>query len=372
MTLRIDIEGAFGEANFGDDLLLHLSCELIAAALPQAKRIVRAAADSRAGDYLDRFGGVHEVRRGRRFTLPRSDARVFGGGTQFYSFPKPPGASTPRDPLLGRIARKIEKTFFLPRRRYFVGLGLGPFMAGNQAASAAVLREASFLSVRDKEALAVARGFGLPTEALGADLCFAAIDSLFAPLANRTLAVRGRVGVVLRDFPYDLPGRSYLAPCLQAAQALMDQGIEIEFFAFSALKDREAIAQVQSLGYPLHVWRGEFHEMNAYLERLAACELVLSTRYHGLVVAAALARPCVGLELDPKVGNLCSELGGGALLWQAPYNAQALVAATLTMQADIAARSAALVEARSTLARRALAMQDAFKTAIRRDLGLAD
>lgn len=323
---KVQIEGAFGESNFGDDLLLVATTNFLKDRWPERSVFVNARGVSGRGDYLDFVPGVDGVLRGARRFLFAPELLVYAGGTQFYSYPSLPGASSARDPFWIRVARKLGKVFFLPGKTAFLGIGVGPFYSGNEAASRGVVSTADFCSVRDEVSAQIIKEWGLAEPLVGADICYCSKYWLPSGITlNRD--DRAPVGVVVRDFDYPLPGAGYFAKVLEFARGLREDGVPVEFFAFSGVKDRKCVAALRASGFSAHVWNGCVEGLSDYLSLLKKCKILVSARYHGVVIGGILGIPSVGIVVDPKVQLACQEFSCGAEVWGGEFSLSDLRAA---------------------------------------------
>lgn len=327
MSIVIQIEGAFGESNFGDDLLLFATLNMIKQVWNDGFFLVNARDNSVSGDYLDMFPGVDGVARGIDRYLVRPDILIYAGGTQFYSYPKI-ADSVQHDTtgILYRLVRKFGKVLRRPKKVAFLGIGIGPFLDGNELASRNVIDKNSFKSVRDINSVGYLNKWGIRDYVVGSDICFIRkswIEEFSVHYKSANSGVEN-IGIVVRDFNYDLPGRTYLSGLLEFAERVSNENISVVFFAFSKLKDKNCIDLLQKKGLHVHVWDGNMNEFRGYLEKISSCDFLISARYHGVVFAAMLGLPSIGVALDPKISMLCNELGLGAGLWSDPFDVSAL------------------------------------------------
>lgn len=334
--MRLKLIGAFGERNFGDDLLLDAAARLIAGALPVRRLGVAATVPQQSG-YIRRIvPGAHIVARVR--PLPaRWDAEIFAGGNQFYSFPAGRGDVGAGGTLARMRARLRDEgaAHFLARhalrrllpapRGFAVGIGIGPFEHGNEAASRRVVAGLERIWIRDERSKADLMRWGLDNYSEGADLCFAS-GALRVPAraaADDTRAPR-RIGVVMRGWDYRTAGARYEETLIALVGQLRAGGCEVSLFAFCEPADRAVIEGLRRCGEAIAVWDPETMTVADYLSCLKDCELLLSTRFHGVVVAALLGVPVIGLALDPKVRGLCARLGLGDFVWDGVFDPEKL------------------------------------------------
>jgi polysaccharide pyruvyl transferase WcaK-like protein len=321
------IEGAFGESNFGDDLLLMATINAMRSNLDLVKVIVHARDVSVPGDYLDRLPFVDEVVRGMRVEYINYDMCVYAGGTQFYSYPSSSKYGRNRNGikhLLVRVLRKVMRSFRRTRPSAFLGIGIGPFLDGNEDACMRLLSKSSYLAVRDRRSIEFLDKWGVLNKSMGADICFARKYWLpeIGVRVDRTIPC---IGIVVRDFEYNLPGRDYLNSLLGFCTHLNKKKVAIKFFSFSKVKDGESLSTLVSHGLHVSVWDGEMSNFTSYVSEIAECTLLITARFHGVIVGAALGIPSIGIEVDPKVRLVCEEFGSACAIWSAPFDSSELV-----------------------------------------------
>jgi polysaccharide pyruvyl transferase WcaK-like protein len=359
--LKILLEGAFGEANFGDDLLLLATLKGIREAMPMITTLVLARDDSFKGDYLDRMPEVDKVIRGWQLAFCNYRLKLFAGGTQFYSYPSNAGERQKRSlSITKRVRDKVLRSRHRFKSKAFLGIGIGPFYQGNELACERLLKSGAFLAVRDEASLEYLRKWGIPEQEVGADICFNKEWWLPAAHVSQEPVRAAPVGIVIRDFEYDLPGKGYLPPLLEFAERLRSNGQAVRCFAFSKIKDQLSIERIRSHGFEVAVWQGEISDLPAYLNSISQCSLLISARYHGVVVGSVLGVPSIGIEVDPKVKLACEELGSGAEVWSTPFNVKDLQEKYEALNANQRGARDALLFQTQRLGVRAKAMFNSF------------
>lgn len=318
--MKILLEGAFGEANFGDDLLLLSTLQGIKQNFPGTCVLVCAREESFHGDYLDRIPGNPKIIRGWELMFCGYDLKLFAGGTQFYSYPSLTTNSEKKSySLMNRMRDKLLRLRHKRKSIAFLGIGIGPFYQGNEIACERLLSKGAFLAVRDEASLGYLTQWGIEAEEVGADICFDRGWWLPSDYVAQRSCTSSPVGIVIRDFEYELPAKNYINPLLEFAVSLKDSGTSVRCFAFSKIKDRKSIERFQKEGFEVIVWEGEMSNLSRYLDSLSRCKMLISARYHGVVIGSVLGVPSIGVEVDPKVKLACNELGRGAKVWGAPF-----------------------------------------------------
>lgn len=367
--MKILLEGAFGEANFGDDLLLLASIRAIKSVMPNVELQVLARDNSVPGDYLDRFPGIDKVIRGWKLATSNYKLKLYAGGTQFYSYPQATSLhKNSTQKIFQRLSQKLLRTIHRSKKNAFIGVGIGPFYNGNEKACERLLRTGDFISVRDEISMKYLNSWGVPSKALGADICFKKEWWLPPTAPIKTVSSSAPIGVIIRDFEYDLPGRNYFQPLVELMQDMRDSGKIFRCFAFSELKDKLSIEKLQSAGFDVNVWKGEMSELPIFINELSECSALISARYHGIVIGAVLGVPSIGIEVDPKVKLACDELGNGSTAWSSPFLKQEFVKKFEQLSSSPSAARQALADNTMRLSQRTQAMFQEFCSFVERGI----
>lgn len=341
----IRLVGAFSERNFGDDLLMLASYKFFSSSLPGAVVSIAVSDVSKSG-YVTKLcpGAVVEE---RFYPIPQAwDYEIYAGGTQFYSFPHDRFFARELDVSLAKnfakksrvlfrkvVWRFLSKIYKTPRR-FAVGIGIGPFESGNEEASRKVLAKMEKIWVRDPEALQYPRQWGVSSVEEGADWCFASglvgLPSLPEPKSEVT-----RVGVIIRGWDYATKAVGYLEQIVKCCRSLVNGGIDVRVFSFCDLADRKAIVYFRENGFDVDVWDPDLTSIGQYLDRVSACDFLVSARFHGVVVGALLGLPSIGLSVDPKVRQVCRKLGLEKYVWDGDFLADDLSRLSKLMISEI-------------------------------------
>ena len=109
------------------------------------------------------------------------------------------------------------------------------------------------------------------------------------------------------------------------AQLLVAQGREVSVLSCHPGDDRVAITLLRALGEPVEVVHA-YRDIDEGVTHLAAADLVVGTRLHALVTAAAAATPFVGLAYLPKVADFAASVGAEQLVRPIPaWNAGEII-----------------------------------------------
>ena len=306
---RILLQGYYGYANLGDDLLLLVAFRMLQEAFPAARIHVRCLSPdgsylrSLLGDSVPLVSAVEPV---------DYDLIVAGGGGVFFDFDE---GSRARG-WLNRGARAVPASWLAAARRGVrrlkgtlgadapvrvgIGIGVGTFTATSPKflLARASLGEFSLLVVRDDESIVNARTITpeLPVQR-GADLVFARRFWCPPPPPAAPPGAR-RVAFVLRAWAHDR--MAHLAPVALAARRLLDRGVEVSLVLFDPGDEDAVLPSFPAV--PTLVWRPDQPGgLDALLAHLGSRGLVISTRAHGAIASGCLGVPSICVAIEPKL-----------------------------------------------------------------------
>lgn len=338
MIQTIVLKGYYGFRNFGDDLLFIVSWKWLRASFPGAGIVV--CTESKDPQYLETL--VNEsLKFIRNQDAVNADLIFHGGGGTYFDFRKGPFLfrilNTMADVLKPNRFRKVYnlvqgmrgRTRVKGTLRVGVGLGIGSYTLSSRRFpfDCVELAEFDLMGVRDLESLHRLRSMRLPSQlVLASDLAF--LTSHWIP-ESRPLPRSKRLGIVLRDWPYDDHAHHNIIET--AAQLLMEHGYSLIFFSFDQ-SDRIYKQRFASMGEWME-WNPGKVLVNEFVHALGECERIVSSRAHGVIVASCLGIPSLALEIEPKLKSVASLVPSGVSLVQAPFTPQSIVeAVTKTFQ----------------------------------------
>ncbi|MCS6783066.1 MAG: polysaccharide pyruvyl transferase CsaB [Gloeomargarita sp. SKYBB_i_bin120] len=327
--MRVVLCGYYGYGNGGDEALLLTLLQM----LPPSVQPVVLSAQPRVTRQLYGVATCHRWHLGQVLVeIARSQGFVWGGGSLIQD--KTSWAS----PLyyLGLMA----VAQLLGKRTVAWAQGIGPLeRPWLQRLARWVFRRCQAISVRDKPAAEQLRQWGRAV-LLAPDPVWALPEQLYVPLKDLPAP---RIAVVLR--PHRLLTPAWLDTLTQALRQFQQAtGVWVVFLPFQPQTDRALAQQLQrsvaesSLLEPSHPaqLKGVFRGM----------ELVVTMRYHGLVMGAAAGCRCFSLSYDPKVSQLQRELAmPGWDLRQQPPSPQDLSRQWLDLYANGEGLSPAQIQA---------------------------
>ena len=351
--------GGYGLGNLGDDALMVTFYRAIRKALPHGRIGITSA--RRAGDQYIETLTPDVIIIPRQPTVDTSvtcNLEIFGGGTQWYSFP----GIVPADTVVSNPARVLRylkrqgKRILQPIRRITspgqlcsarrqntvppqgrlrissgvqvaAGIGLGPFLMGGEDKSAEILAECSYVAVRDPVSYKYCQRWGIPNAFLRADICYIGeIYDLKSKYSDRRLGPQHRVGVVVRDWPHTLEGSLYSTPLRSAVTIMRKMGLKVSYFVFSKLRDEQWLQLLKDGHENPLIWQPESRgNISSFIENMADYDVIISARYHALVFAAVLGIPTIAIEVEPKLSIAAAALKPGCGLWRQPFDPEDLV-----------------------------------------------
>lgn len=311
--MKITVKGAYGETNFGDDLLMVIFENYFLKNFPEAQLNF----EGQNNHYVRKF--LKKSAYNRRWKNP--DWLVYGGGTQFFSF------SAGKSEFINKVKAVLDNPeiirnkFFPQKARHtaFLGIGLGPFaesrvIAGTQEK----LRKASFMGVRDPVACKFCNNWGVEATD-GADVAFSSY--LEFPLMEQTAEENNEkevkhVGIIVRDWNWDSEGAGYIEKIMDFYKTHPKSGFVFRFIILAPEKDR-ALVKLLKDEDPL-IWNPDEFSINGFIEELNRFDILISARYHGAIIGALLGKRVVCIEVENKL-NLLSQQIPGISLWKKPF-----------------------------------------------------
>lgn len=299
---RVVMFGAYGFGNLGDNLLAGYYRDLLYQAFPEASRICLTAAPLK-GELLP--GEVFCPRwRAPQLLAPirPGDLWIGGGGS-----------------LLQNVSSRRSLGYYLAlmaaaRRRgarvVLLGQGYGPVEGGVwQTAVRKVLSRVEFVETRDEAAWMALRQMGVETARLGR-----VVDPVWSlPIPDPIRRGENRMLIMRRE------DRSMAGELRQIlSQHGRDRNIKV-----TVLAPCDEMVLRNAFGERFH---GRIESLLGFWDAVQGVEFLLSSRLHGLILAALAGVPVVGMGRDPKIRSLCEELGVGCVRPDDPSTLQTYLA----------------------------------------------
>jgi polysaccharide pyruvyl transferase CsaB len=323
-TRKVLFLGTHGQSNIGDELLLTTFLQQLG---DQHRYVVNSYSpdDTRAQltpDYDVDVIATAGDRRSLLRHLVSCDAVVFGGGSIVKELYHSVGRW--RYSTLVMVLALVLMARLARRPVLLCGIGVGPIETrAGRVLAAMVLRSANLVSVRDASSHETCLALGVRPDRV---VCIP--DPAFVKRADQLLptprnervpidADHERVRIALnlnRDIANGDRWDDLLTELTRALDLVADR-IPIEIHALpmqSAFKDHDDATVLRQFlaGHP--EWHPVLHATNDHHDVatiIAGCDIVVSERFHAIVVAAILGRPTIGLIYDVKVAELTDQLG---------------------------------------------------------------
>lgn len=338
----VTILGGYGLGNLGDDALMGALIRGVRSVVDDSEICVKAAVNA---EYLERhFPDIRFV--SNEFDgLIKTKVLLYGGGTQFYSFPDTIATTSDR-------VRRAFRLMTHPRRLWLrlrgiaaswrieseysaaISIGVGPFVPNSRAETCCqkILKSCEWISIRDSFGFDYCKRLGICNLNHYADLCFA--RELWDESHENSEIVKGpmkHVGVIVRDWPHSSEGRSYLGPLRNAVKTIRGKGISAYYVSFAS-SDRKTVSELRSQGEDVLQWHpDDAAYISGFVSKLCCFDLLVTARAHGVIIGAALGIPSIAIEIEPKLRLICERLNKGTRLWSAPFDANTLIGEISTM-----------------------------------------
>lgn len=340
MIKKILLKGYYGRGNFGDDALLMSAVKLIGDVFCENDPKVYLEQRSNV-KYLSAIIGIELHPYSSKVGV---DLIIYGGGTQFFSFTK----ISRTDKIkfwIGEFRRRPILTLFeiikRLRSRYFisisknhqsndsvkpliamVGVGFGPQEdSDSEKKSLEMVNASSVITVRDKFSFEYLRSV-ISTKKVyqTSDLCYLHFREMCSRIAGERSRAQGKgshkelqLGIILRDWKW-LNG-DFNSEVVDTVLSCIEGNWKAKVFVFSADEDQSIKKICDEKGLESEVWLSDDNNsFEKYIRKLADCDRVISSRYHGLVFSALLGIPHLALSIDRKLSahkyenqDLCSE-----------------------------------------------------------------
>ena len=333
-TRIIAIKGAYGHGNFGDDALMVAVYE-IAKRVFDSESFIFICKDA---NYISKILPAAKVVPQNNMSAKSADVLIYGGGTQFFSFP----LTSKRGilSLFGRIARNVRRPFKLGqkmvqkmtefkvtesnRRVIAIGIGLGPFHenCSSMRKTKVLFSCMDYIAVRDYYSYDLCKQWGLQNVSLRADLCYLpGFFKLGLPelSGDNTKSEILKIGVIPRDWQHTTEGGGYANSLFQAVRELRTAGKKVEFILFA--NDLEWAKRLKDKDEQFIAWNPEKHSISEFIKILYGYDTFITARYHGAVFASLIGKPVVSIEVEQKLRFVSDLFGVGARLWTYPFSA---------------------------------------------------
>jgi polysaccharide pyruvyl transferase WcaK-like protein len=301
------IRGAYGAYNFGDDALLDVVYSNVVKNFPDSSIAIWGSQIS----YLKKSYPKATILN--KADLPNVNCKhlIFGGGTQFYDFGQKRNIKSIIFLLfnpnylfykLRSILRNKKVNYIDAENEYYLCCGLGPFKSNSQIKKNALDRmsNSEFLYLRDMKSVDYCSEAKIESN-LTVDMCFS--KSITCQVTKN-----GKVAVILRDWSFS-DSKYTIDKIYDEIKSIANYDVDIITFGKDPLTKRFASDNNMSLVS----WDPELMTIDEFIKTLASYNIIISSRYHGIIYSILLNVPIIALPIENKLTQAAKELEGVVL-----------------------------------------------------------
>jgi polysaccharide pyruvyl transferase WcaK-like protein len=310
---KVYLRGAYGPGNLGDDVLLLCMIKILKKMF-KGDEIAVSVNDTKVAKLLD-----NDVNWVPINSPVFSDIAILGGGGQFFSF-KNSGFINIKNPLnflkdkksegytiidliLGFILRKIYGIGYKAKKLATFCIGVGPFENGydkeyNRALK--VFNKADFISVRDlKSKIQVIEMCDkIPIQfvdiTLNRELWY---DGKQKFLKKKCLNDKPVIGIVIRDWKLSDSGSQIITELLDFEK--LNPNYDCVYISLYKKYDKDILSRLD--GRKVLIWKPESYTVNEFILKLKLCDVIVSSRAHGVLLPAMAYIPTIAVEIERKL-----------------------------------------------------------------------
>ncbi|MBP4141511.1 polysaccharide pyruvyl transferase family protein [Flavobacterium sp. P4023] len=327
--IKINVVGAYGETNFGDDLLMCVFENFFLKEFQNIELNFVGEPNQYANKLLVNSSYL------KPHFLP--DWEVYGGGTQFFAFQEMNTTSVFEKIIIAVnnpkiLKNKIRSIFFKNQSNCskiaFLGFGIGPFYDNQKAISNAKekVAAANYVGVRDEVSKSYCDQWKVDAN-LGADVVFSSYFKLLNVNKKESTSTKRKLGIIVRDWDWEESGKKYIHNLIEFYESYSE--VELQFIVFAPSKDKNWIKELKNKN--TLIWDPEKYSIEIFLNKLNDFDGFISARYHGAIIGALLQKPVICIEIEPKL-KILTEQVPEIKLWKKPFDINELV--TLVQQLD--------------------------------------
>jgi polysaccharide pyruvyl transferase CsaB len=286
MSRKYFIIGYYGSSNFGDELLLKATKDLILKSDPSAQ--LRALTYNVKETFQKH--GIKGVSRNHFADIIKeirvSDVIVGGGGSMLQN------VTSNRSLIYYLMLLFIAK--FSGKKTILLGNGIGPIEGKLWCfLSASLLKKLDAIVVRDEASYETLLKLGVKSNVeLGSDLVFS--HEVHIHLEE----VKEKVSLNLRPWKNQA---TFMPIFEQFTHYLLDEGYEVQLIPFQKGYDDLLLEDLKNRVSRDNVSILNSEDVNEILQEISNSQIFLGMRLHSLILSAIAETPFIGLSYDPKV-----------------------------------------------------------------------
>ncbi len=312
---KIYLRGAYGPGNFGDDVLLFCMLKILKP-LFKENEISVSVKNLKIAKSIN-----HNVVWVPLNSPVFSDLTILGGGGQFFSFNKNNLQSNKKQNFIKFIKNKFNEGYtvfdlivgFSLRRLFGIGfkarklalfcIGVGPFENGSDNEyfrAYNLLNKADFISVRDVESQRQVKNMcGIESHlfvdiTLNRDLWY---DSKNNYLKKQNVNKKPLIGIILRDWNLNSSGSDIIRQLLD----FEEKNPQYDYIYISLYKNYD-VNIINKLNKKNNlIWDPVSYTINEFITELKKCDVIVSTRAHGVLLPTMAYIPSIAVEIEPKL-----------------------------------------------------------------------
>lgn len=326
--IKIAVIGAFGNMNYGDDLLAYCIQKIFK---DNTKYSLFFICEN---EYFKLI--IPEIKLIKYNSIPflKPYILLYGGGTQFACFNESKKVYTKqyekyiKNPLLFvNKARRERATWYIRNIKTInaLGLGIGPFISDRdgqrEEQTRKVIKRMDYIAVRDKLSLQYCNKWNQGKATLYSDIVY---YSRYLNIINRdSNCCINEVALIIRDWDKTDYGTYYVNKILNMRNEFKRLGIKYKYISFSKISDKKVIGMLLEHGENVEQWDPEKCSIKNFMETLKKYNIIITARYHGAVIATLFDRPFISIDIEPKLAMIADLFNMPK--WQAPYETERLV-----------------------------------------------
>jgi polysaccharide pyruvyl transferase WcaK-like protein len=318
---KLIIKGGYGLTNFGDDALLYvLSSNL----LPYFNKNDVAFACYK-NNYNKLFINGFEIINVSEYKNTPTKVLIYGGGTQFYNFKKPPS-------LLRKYLSRIKQFLLfkkegkiLSNQNYdyigALGIGVGPFendyKQSKELLTKIKFKEMSFISIRDHSSFELCNKWHIDNFRLESDICYS-LDNQYFFQKQKNKKIQ-KIGIIVRDWDHTKEGSAYYEKISTLYDKLKKENIEVTLILFATNSDNYWNNKKADFENVLE-WIPEKMSMDFFIEKLNTFDLFITARYHGAIFSTLLGKPFISIVVEQKLSLISDIFINSSEKWIYPFD----------------------------------------------------